>query len=199
MSLSLIFCKSCLKIFIYRDNFKCVIYSFKISLYISLQNIDTMIDAIYKIILKKTKWSRECDFAVWFCVHAQHICLLLVDEIVQRPRYRSQAVPNRIRSFGFPQHLHSIRVTRRGSSHKASCIFPYVFRQPCALAKARSRTATTCLPGEAATATSLIAIPRLETKWKISEYLPFLFPFLPVGERAAGKNANRPARGTRCP
>jgi len=108
------------------------------------------------------------------CVHAQHICLLLVDEIVQRPRYRSQAVPNRIRSFGFPQHLHSIRVTRRSPS-KASCIFPYVFRQTRALAKARSRSATTCLLEEAATAVPLIAIPRLETKWKISEY-PLLIP-----------------------
>lgn len=52
--------------------------------------------------------------------------------------------------------------------------------------KAESRTATTCLFGEAATAattttttlavTPLIAVPRLETKWKISEEPR---PFLP--------------------
>lgn len=41
--------------------------------------------------------------------------LSLVDGIVWRPRISLlEALAKRIRSFGFPQHLHSIKVTRRG-------------------------------------------------------------------------------------
>lgn len=70
---------------------------------------------------------------------AHRVCLLLVDRIVRRPRYRSQAVPNRIRSFGFPQHLHSIRVTLRGPS-PSIVDFPIdLARQPRALRRKHNR------------------------------------------------------------
>jgi len=53
---------------------------------------------------------------------------LLVDGMAWRPRYRSRAVLKRIRSFGFPQHLHSIRVTCR-STIQAYRILPWLSRR----------------------------------------------------------------------
>lgn len=70
----------------------------------------------------------------------------------------------RIRSSGFPQHLHSIRVTRRGPSPRHRR-FSRRSSASLMLRQKHSAPATTCLPEEAtAAATPLIAVPRLENE-----------------------------------